>query len=371
MQENQKRIGIDCRMINESGIGRYIENILINLNHIDRVNTYYLLVYSIKDFKLNLNDNFILVEAPYKWHGFREQFLLLFKLNSLNLDLYHSPHPNMPYLYSKNFIITIHDLTMLKQKTGRASTYFYPFYILKWFVFKLMLTYAIKNAQKIITVSDFVKKQISSEFKIDTTKIEVIYNGIADTLKDSEDLMGVNETSKIVGINKPYFFYVGNAYPHKNLERLILAFELFNKEGLYELVLAGKEDFFYQRLKKEFKNVKNIIFAGYLPDNVLSSLYKNCEVYVYPSISEGFGIQIIEALRFGSKILCSDNSSFPEIAGKYAIYFNPFDIEDICKGMSTALTSKNRFSQQEIDKYLKKFDWKISAHKHYEIYQKN
>jgi glycosyltransferase involved in cell wall biosynthesis len=358
-------------MINESGIGRYIENLITNLNHIDNKTSYFLFVLNKENFKLKLNSNFELVPANFSWHGFSEQINFLKLLNTYKLDLYHSPHPNMPYFYFRDFIITVHDLTMLKFKTGRASTYTYPLYFLKWVVFKLMLTFAIKRAKKVITVSNFVKNQILEEFKLTQDKVKVIYNGVSDSITKEISQETQNIVIKKFNLTKPFLFYVGNAYPHKNLERLIMAFELFNRDEKYQLFLGGKVDFFYQRLMKDYANLKNVNFGGYLTDAEISTLYLNCEAFVYPSISEGFGIQIIEALKVGAKVTCSNNSSFPEIAGKHAFYFNPFEIQDIKKTFEVILSLPKNHPTEELKIHLEKFNWKDSAQSHYEVYQKN
>ena len=367
---NYKKIGIDCRMIGESGIGRYIYNLIKNYALIDKNTSYYLFVLDSKNFELELPNNFKLIEAPFKWHSFDEQTKFLNLINSYKLDLFHSPHPNMPYFYQGRFVLTIHDLTMLKEVTGRASTYFYPIYFIKWFVFKVMLQRAAHRAEKIITVSNFVKEEIIKNLNVAESKVEVIYNGVPDTIskKSSVEVIDVLEKFKI---NKPYLFYVGNAYPHKNLENLITAFTLFNKNQKFFLVLGGKEDFFYKRLKSEYKKLEDIIFLGELSDNEISCLYSGSATFIYPSISEGFGIQIIEAIKCEARIMCSDNSSFPEIAGDYAYYFNPFSIESIVNCISQNIDKDFTSKILETQKRLKIFDWKISAQKHYELYQQN
>lgn len=369
--KTSKKIGIDCRMLKESGIGRYIENLILNLNQFETNDKYILLVQDSKNFPLKLNQNFELVDANFSWHGLEEQFGFLNLLNSLDLDLFHSPHPNMPYFYNKPFVITIHDLTMLHEKTGRASTYIYPIYFLKWLVFKLMLSWAVRKAKSIITVSEFVKKQIINEFKVPESKVAVIYNGVSDSIHKVDEEGALEKVKEKLNISKPFLFYLGNAYPHKNLENLIIAFELLNKENLLQLVLAGKEDYFYHRLKESYGNLKNVIFAGFITDEEASALYSSCEAFVYPSISEGFGIQIIEALKVGSKVICSNNTSFPEIAQKYAFYFNPLDTEDIKTGIANSLKLPNKNHRAELLNFLDRYSWKISAQKHYEIYQEN
>lgn len=367
---NHKKIGIDCRMIGESGIGRYIYNLVKNFALIDKNNFYYLFVLNKEALDFELPKNFTLVEAPYIWHSFREQTDFLSLLNSFNLDLFHSPHPNMPYFYKGQFILTIHDLTMLKEVTGRASTYLFPVYFIKWFVFKIMLERAAKRAKKIITVSNYVKDDIVKNLKVSESKIEVIYNGVSETItkKNPEEIEKITNKYKI---SKPYLFYVGNAYPHKNLEKLISAFTIFNKEHKYNLVLGGKEDFFYKRLKKDFGELPELLFLGELTDYEISCLYSGSTSFVYPSISEGFGIQIVEAIKCEARIMCSDNTSFPEIAGDYAFYFDPYSIESLVTCFKANLATEYKSKLSEALERLKIFDWKISAQKHYELYEQN
>lgn len=369
----RKRVGIDCRMINESGIGRYISNIVLEISKKESDIDFYLFFFNIDDtLKYKFPDNFKVIQSPFLWHSFSEQTLFLQVLNSYKLDLFHSPHPNMPYLYFGKFILTLHDLTMLKHKTGRASTYAYPFYFMKWLVFKISLSWSVKRASKIITVSKYVKEQIVQTFNLPEEKVQVIYNGVSDSIYREI----IPEKNKKVlnkfNINKKFFFYVGNAYPHKNLENLILAFELFNKNREYELVLAGKEDFFYKRLKVEYGKISNLKFLGSCSDEELRSLYSSCESFVYPSISEGFGIQIIESLKCRSKLICSGNTVFPEIAGKYAYFFDPLSVSEISEKLEKITKVSNKeFYKDFDDSFLDKFSWNISAQKHYELYQKN
>lgn len=366
------KIGIDCRMIDESGIGRYISNLIHELSLINTSDEFVLFAYNSSNPKFeNLGTNFKVVEAKFKWHSFAEQFQFLNLINSFKLDLYHSPHPNMPYFYSKDFVITVHDLTMLKERTGRASTFIYPIYLIKWFVFKIMLGLAIKRAKKVITVSEYVKKDISNFFPKSEHKVEVIYNGVQSSIKKIEKSQEIDQVLKKFNISKPFIFYVGNAYPHKNLERLILAYKLFDKNFSYNLVLGGKPDFFYNRLKNDFSDINGIIFTGELSDFEISCLYSGSQAFVYPSISEGFGIQIIEAIKCESRILCSDNTSFPEIAGDYAFYFNPFDINSIKEALEKHINTSYQQKLPLALKSLEKFSWKNSAHKHNEIYQQS
>ena len=365
-----KSIGIDCRMSSESGIGRYITNIVRNLTENDLTNSYTLYTFTENDLsELHLPENFNVVLAPFRWHTFSEQFNFLFLILKGNHDLFHFPQTNYPIFYYRKFLITIHDLTMVKHMTGRASTLFYPIYFLKLLFFKLILKTGITFSEKIITVSEFVKKELVSDYKVSNIKIKCIYNGVDLKLNFNPEKMEYFRDK--YQINKPFLFYVGNAYPHKNLEKLILAFSLFNSENKYELVLAGKMDFFYERLVKEYKKLENIKFVFNLNDEELSKFYSSCELFVYPSVSEGFGIQIVEALALKAKVCCSDNSTFPEIAGKLATYFNPYKIEEMVSSIKESLESSKKISEAEIKELKQKFNWKKSAQLHQELYEES
>ncbi|MCA9750454.1 MAG: hypothetical protein KC414_15190, partial [Romboutsia sp.] len=166
------KIGIDCRMWNETGIGRYIRNIVSELSIIDDSNQYVLFVLS-KDLKeINFNsDRFKLVVTDIHWHTFREQLILPLYFYREKLDLLFIPNLNVPVLYLKKFVVTIHDLTVTKIKTGRASTHFYLFYLIKRLGVKIALWYAIKISKKIFTVSEFVKKDIIADYNVKPDKI--------------------------------------------------------------------------------------------------------------------------------------------------------------------------------------------------------
>lgn len=368
MENKPKSIGIDCRMSDESGIGRYITNLVKNYSTFDSKNRYTLYVYRKDAFKsFSLPANFEICEAPFRWHTIKEQISFLNLINKGNHDIFHFPQTNYPLLYRKKFIITIHDLTMVKLATGRASTLFYPFYLIKLFFFKTILLSAIKNSEKIITVSEFVKKELQNNYQVSPEKIQVIYNGIDSKLiYEKKDQSYFKEN---YGIEKPFLFYVGNAYPHKNLERLILSFTAFNSHNEFNLVLGGKSDYFYERLKEEYKDLKNIHFVGALTDEELSKFYSSCLFFVYPSLSEGFGIQIVESLGLGTKVCCSNNSVFPEIALNHAVYFNPYDTQDMISAFQRTLSSGPKISDSEISFLKQKFNWENSAKLHLKIYE--
>ena len=178
-----------------------------------------------------------------------------------------------------------------------------------------------------------------------------------------------------IKVKKPYLLYVGNAFPHKNLKRLIRAFKviLASKPSL-KLILVGKVDDFYklfQILCKELEIEKSVIFAGRVSDKELKRLYQNASIYVFPSFLEGFGLPGLEAMENGLPVISSDSSCLPEIYGDAALYFNPQNTEEIVKAILELLNNKDLRDKlvKRGYKRIKKFSWQKCAQETLEIYR--
>ncbi|OGH14363.1 MAG: hypothetical protein A2687_01920 [Candidatus Levybacteria bacterium RIFCSPHIGHO2_01_FULL_38_26] len=372
------KIGIDCRLWNESGVGRYIRNLTEQLLIIDRKNSYVFFVLS-KDRKEILrsvqNDRFKIITADIRWHTIEEQWRFPSILNKENLDLVHFPYFSVPIFYNKPFIVTIHDLILHHFPTGEASTLALPLYQLKLLGYKSVISNGAKKAKKIITVSNATKAEIVDHLKVDPSKVVVTYEGV-----------GINSRLKVKTSKlkvKNYFLYVGNAYPHKNLERLIEAFNLVcHPEALAEgsndikLVLVGKEDYFYKRLKEKVKNMgleKSVLFLGEVSDEELMILYKNARVLVMPSLMEGFGLPAVEAMANKCLVLASDIPTFREICGGVGVYFDPKNSEEIAKNLIPVLDSGDKY-RDKIEKgfeRVKMFSWEKMAKETLRVYEDN
>ncbi len=358
------RIGIDCRLWNESGIGRYIRNIVYNLVEMDSKNEYVLFILDKDRQSINLPHQVTLISANYRWYTFKEQFFFPFLLYKQKLDVFFVPNINFPLFYFKKTIATIHDLTVLKIKTGRVSTHPYIFYYLKRLAAIFILYNIVFRAKKIFTVSEFVKKDITKTLKVSPSKIYITYCAVDEKFKPTSQQAISNVLDKY-NIKKPYILYIGNAHPHKNLERLIQAFEhVLTDFPKLTLVLGGRYDYFYQRLKNEFAGypgISRIVFAGFIDDVDLPALYCGAELLVNPSMLEGFGIQLLEAFACGTKVVVSNTTALPEIGGNIAYYFNPYDIKSISKSIKICLKDTSTIRIQEGLKRVSKYSWKSSA----------
>ncbi len=228
------KIAIDARLINETGVGRYIRNLITKLRVIDTKNTYvvFLLPKDLHSF-VPPNARWHARVANVHWHSIQEQFIMPWLFWKEHVDMVHIPYFNVPIFYFGKFIVTIHDLTILHTHTGKASTLPYWKYLLRWIAYRCILWMSIYRSSKIITVSQTVKDDIIVHFPKSKHKISVTYEGVDDSLiqLDKKNLAKSP-------IESQYFLYVGNVYPHKNVEVLLQAFKLLQKNISKKLLLV-------------------------------------------------------------------------------------------------------------------------------------
>lgn len=371
------RIGIDARMYGISfGIGRYLRNLITEIQKLDSQNEYFLFLLK-KDLpKLKLVKNFHKVEADFTWYGITEQTKMPKLLKRYNLDLVHFPHFNIPVFYRGRFVVTIHDLIHLDFKMVRASTRGRMVYDVKHQVHKWVISQALKRSEKVITPSEFVKNEILKKWTIKGSKVVVTPESVEESFIRLFGSILPGKIKKVLdkfNIRPPYVFYIGAAHPHKNVEGLIRAFlDLRKKYQYLTLVLSGEDNYFWQRIKKEYSS-KDIIFTGYVSDEESAALLKSASCYVQPSLSEGFGLPLLEAFAAGVPVVSSDFGSLPEVGGDAALYFNPRDTKDMVDKISTVLNN-SKLSHELVNEgkgRLKEFSWKKMAQQTYRVYSES
>ncbi len=384
-KHNKKIIGIDARLYGSvgRGLGRYIKEVIDRI--VDKIdnplkggegkNKYVIFLGkdNFKEFKTT-NPNAKKVLCKTRWYSIKEQIVMPFFILKEKIDLMHFPHFNIPIFCPSRFIVTIHDLILTKFPTLRATTLYSILYKIKNLGYKVVISTAVHRSEQIITVSNFTRKDIIKQFKISANKIIVTYEGITKTIKYNP--IDNNEEKVLLwyNIKKPFLLYVGSAYPHKNLELLIKAFRNIRKRyPNLHLVLVGREDYFYQKLKQANKQTPCIVFTGYVPDKDLRILYKNALAYVFPSIYEGFGLPPLEAIINHCPVVSSNQASMPEILGKSALYFNPFKVKEIENKLKQIIDDENL--RKDLVKtgldYIKKYNWDKCAQQTFELYCKN
>lgn len=372
------RIGIDIRLwgTQHAGIGRYVEELVKNLQEIDNKNQYVLFCRE-KDFSdIPEKENFRKVVADIPHYTLREQVLLPGIFKKENLDLLHVPHFNVPIRYKGRFVVTIHDILWHQVKGLGVTTLPAPLYLIKHLGYRAVVKNAVSRAEKIIVPSNAVKNDLVKQFNLPKEEIVVTYEGVLDkryhVLKH-----GNNKVLKKFKIKEPYLLYVGSLYPHKNVEILVRAVKLLrvtSHESRVNLVVVCGRSVFWEKFKKfvEQENAESFVkLVGYVPDEGLGALYRNAEAFVFPTLSEGFGLPGLEAMSAGTPVVCSDIPVLREIYGDAALYFDPKDANDIANKIQQILTNKGLIKGL-IDKgkvRVKLYSWRKMAEETLGIYK--
>ena len=349
LKEN-KKIAIDARMINSSGIGVYIQNLMKNKCYDIALGDEKEIRKIDKDIKvINYNSNI---------YGIKEQLKFPdIQLMKENIDVLHVPHYNVPILYSGEIIVTIHDLTHI----------IYPEFLKNKLAFiyaKIMLKIAAFKSSKILTVSENTKNDIVKYLRVNKDKIKVIYNGVGEEFvkKNKKDINYLYKKYNIPK-NKKLLMYVGNLKPHKNLNRLLEALSKIKNKKDYCLLLVGKA--FNQQVDlEEIENrlgLDNVIHTGMVTQEELVDLYNLVDLFVFPSLYEGFGLPVLESLRCGTPVIASNSSSIPEVGGKIIGYFDPEKPEMIAKEIEKHINDKEKINNKKINDWCDKFSWENAS----------
>lgn len=332
------RIGIDARFFGplETGIGRYVERLVMHLAAIDKHNHYTLFLRQRGyDWWQPPNAQWNKVLADYHWYGLAEQRHMPGIFRRAKLDLLHVPHFNVPLLTRGRFVVTLHDLILDEFPTERATTLEPLLFAIKFRAYQASVRHAVHDSRAIITVSEHSKKRLIESFRAPAEKITVTYESV-DPLPEPVPWQTLAEH----GVRRPYFLHVGNSYPHKNLDRLLAAVEIASRRTIdFQLVLVGKNDYFSERLRSEVQKRKmsNVLFYGFASDQELAGLYQHAQAYFFPSLSEGFGLPGLEAMQAGTPLYAARASCLPEVFGPGAEYFDPLDVTSIAQSMEAAL----------------------------------
>lgn len=348
------RIGIDARMsgpnVGGGGLGRYVEQLLKELPSIDTENRY------------------VLFKPDIPWYTLKEQLTLPRIIDREQLDLIHFPHWNVPMFLKTPFVVTIHDLILLNEpRSARATTRHPLVYAIKYYGFRRVLAHAIRASKKIIAVSEATKKDILKFFPyVQENKIVVIYEGVTSL----PSLLATRYSSSFLSL-----LYVGNCYPHKNLDTLLRAFDLLHASiPNVHLTLAGREDEFFQRLQKNAQHHLSAPFIHFEKnptDEKLAKLYRNATAFIFPSRIEGFGLPPLEAMNVNLPVAASDIQSLHEVLGDAAIYFPSTD-PTVMAEMLTKLLRDESLRKNLIQKgreQIKRYSWKKMAEETVKVYE--
>lgn len=371
------KIVLDARLygLEHAGLGRYTINLINELAKQDSKNRYVVLLRKRYFHRLKLPDNWKKVLADFRHYSPSEQVRLSRVISDQNPDLVHFFHFNLPVIYKGKFVVTIHDLTMHRQ--GKEATSLpLPIYYAKRIPYRCVFRKAVKSSEKIIVPSKAVKKDVVDYYRIDPNKVRVVYEGIEDKISKQTTIPSFRALAKYGLERNKYFIYVGNAYPHKNLERVIEATTFINKRREKKIIFAiiSARNVFTNRLKGVIEKLgakKQVKLLGFVPDEELRILLKGSIAFVYPSLSEGFGLQGLESITAGTLVLASDIPVFREIYKKWALYFNPYDFSSIARVMENALEMDTKEREKIIkkgQKFIKSYSWSKMAKQTLRVY---
>lgn len=359
-----KRIVVDARELRTS-TGRYMERLLHYLQQMDREHEYIVLlkpgdIASWNPVRVNFSKHI----CPHKEFGLSEQIGFKNQLDGLRADLVHFGMVQQPIWYSGRVVTTVHDLTTMRFSNPIKNSAIYTF---KQQVYKYVVWRAAHKSAAILTPSQFVADDVVRFTGVRRDKVTVTHEA-ADPITAAAKPM-----KQLVG--RKFLMYVGRPMTHKNLERLIDAFaSLRAKYPNLILVMAGRKDANYERIEDEsyVHGMKNLYFPGFVTEGQLRWLYERCEAYVFPSLSEGFGLPGLEAMRHGAPVVSSNATCLPEIYGDAAHYFDPRDIAAMARAIDEVLSDKKlrdsliKKGRAQVDKY----SWERMARHTLEVYKK-
>lgn len=357
-----KHIVIDAREYTTT-TGRYMFRLIQYLEKIDHEHDYTILLkpHDMDVYEFS-NPRFKKVACPHKEFTFDEQIGLLKQINGLQPDLVHFGMVQQPVLYHGNIVTTMHDLTTVRFRNPSKNQ---AILTVKQQVYEVVNKVVARKSKVIITPTEFVKKDVMAFTGTSADKIAVTYEA-ADAITDTaEPVAGL--------VNKPFIMYIGRPMPHKNLGRLMLAFKkLKETHPQLKLVLAGKKDTLYEMHEADAKRqgISDIFFTGFVSEGQLRWLYENCQAYIFPSLSEGFGLPGLEAMRTGAPVVSSAATCLPEVYGDAAHYFDPLSVDDMAAKIAEVIDNDELRKEliQKGSEQAAQYSWRRMAEQTLAVY---
>ena len=294
-----------------------------------------------------------------------EQFYIPYLCRKYNIDVVHSLHYSFPLIKTRaQRIVTIHDLTFFL--FPKLHTFVKRYYF-KWFT-KIASS---KSDLSLICVSESTLadlERLLPNYRSHNYVAPLAFGDIPEKVDD-------NSILEKFGIKGRYVSFVGTLEPRKNIEGLIKAYHLSRTKSDCKLVIVGKKGWFYDSIFKLVEDLSikgRVVFTGFVTDEEKFAIIRNCEVFIYPSFYEGFGLPVLEAMSEGVPVITSNISSMPEVGGRAACYVNPNDIEDLAQKIDYVVSDQRlrEIMGRNGVEQAKKFSWDFTADQTYSVYQK-
>jgi glycosyltransferase involved in cell wall biosynthesis len=363
------KIAFDLRRMSNPGIGRYMKCLVEAILASSAPHQYLLIMSGAGENLVDTRDNRVeVVTSPAKYYSMREQVELPRILRRYSVDLFHSPHFLLPFYSPCPTVVTIHDVIYLACRRDLPTRIGRLYY-------RMMMVAAVRLAKRIITDSEFSKQDIVRHLRVDPSKIEVIYPGVDRNFVGRHDSCSLSAIRLKHGLQSEYILYSGIYKPRKNHAGLLRAFrEFLTLGGDADLVIAGpmtEGELPLRHLADGLNISHRLKLTGFVNDEELRALYSGARVYACPSLYEGFGFTVLEAMACGTPVVCSPETSLPEVAGAAAIYSNARNPKDFGGALHRVFTD-NAVREQLIDKGLenvKRFAWKRAAAETLDVYE--
>lgn len=365
------RIGIDGRYIQDHfpGIGRYTYNLVQALAKAAPEDSFVLLynpqlVNTRYDLERLKAPNVEVVSVDLPTFSLTEQYRSSSLIRYLGLDLFHSPYYIKPYFLPCPSLVTIYDLIPKLYPQYMPSLW-------KRAIFEVAIRLAVGGARQVICVSQSAKEDLVRLLGVLPSKVWVTPLGV-DTQFNPVNEKAIFNLCQKYDLPEGYILYLGINKPHKNLVRLVEAFAKV-KTGR-KLVLAGKEDPRYREVHEAVKQLslqERVVFLDQVPEDDLPALYGGAALFVFPSLYEGFGLPLLEAMACGVPVVCSSTSSLPEIAGRAAVMIDPLDVSQLARALERVLEDSDlRASMREEGlKQAAHFSWERTAKETLAVYR--
>ncbi len=334
-------IGIDARKVHDFGIGTYIRNLVGALAELDAENRYLLLTSREgRDSFSDLPANFEVVVERSRVYSLAELATLSWKLFRLRLDLYHSTHYVLPAVVPCKVVATIHDIIHL----------LYPDFLpsrLAFLYAQRMIRHTLARGDRIITVSQNTKHDLMDYFQLDGKKIEVVYNGVEEVFRQSLPTAEVDRRLERLGLTRGYALFVGNPKPHKNLDNVVKAYAHARSLRSFTapLVCVGGRQGMEFKIRQRAEQLglgDSVVLLGEVGQDQLPALYQGADLFLYPTLYEGFGLPVVEAMASGVAVITSNTSALKEIAEGYAYLVDPLDVAGMGEAIALCMTDPER-----------------------------
>lgn len=373
------KIGIEVQRLfrpHKHGMDIVALEMIRALQVIDTKNEYYIFVKPDEDREcLRETQNFHIIEISGFNYIFWEQIMLPFYAHKYGLDILHCTSNTAPLILTMPLILTLHDVIFMEKTKGKNTSTNYQKYgnlYRKWLVPKI-----VQKCKNVVTISEVEKGNIIKTLGLKAESVTVVHNGVSRRFGQKPSPEVIKEFKARLDLKDVYFLFLGNVEPRKNVQNTVKAFAIFaEKNPTIKLVITGLKASFIEAILTEINKselLDRFILPGFVNDTTLMVLYSEARVFLYPSLREGFGLPILEAMAFGIPVVTSNISAMPEVAGDAAFMVNPYSVEEITEAMTLAYKNESLRKEKIALGYSRPnlFTWPKTATKILEIYQKN